>query len=155
MTQEQFQAQMRKFNEELTALNAPIREKQHQYETEMGNIRISIAELNARIDHGRHITAGIQEELHAHKASKPKGEGKQAEREAWGAEHQAIRERLCSQERINLINRDTYNQAKIHLQQLRNAWYDLEKVRQSNAKMIWNKQHALIIANPKDNLTMV
>lgn len=152
MTQEQFNAQMRKFNEELTALNAPIRAKQQEYETEMGNIRISIAELNAKIDHGRRNTAAIQDELHDHKATQPHGEGMQAERETWGMEHQAIRERLRSQDRINLINRDAYNQAKVHLQQLRAAWYELEKMRKANATRIWEKQHALILANPKDQM---
>lgn len=152
MTQEQFQAQMRKFNEELTMLNTPIRKKQEQYETEMGEIRATIQEISAKLDHGRLNTAMIQEELHLHKASEPKGEGKQAEREIWGAEHQAIRERLRSQDRINLMQRDLYNQAKVHLQQVRNAWYELEKMRKANATMIWEKQHAFILANPREKV---
>lgn len=152
MTQEQFNAQMRKFNEELTILNTPIRQKQEQYETEMANIRISIQEASAKVDHGKRLVNDMHEELHAHKFSLPKGEGHTEEREAWAQEHEAIRARLKSQDRINLIHRDNLNQLKVHHAQLKAAWSELERLRKANATMVWEKQHQFVIANPKDTM---
>ena len=152
MTQEQFKEQMLKFNEELTALNTPIRVKQQEYEKQFNDLRKDKEQYNFNIDQERHRVFEIQEELRQHKECKPIGEGMEAEREVWRVEYEQLHERLNDSNRKIFVIRDCYNQTKLQIADVRAAWCELERMRKANATRIWNEQHAFILDNPKDQI---
>lgn len=143
---------MRKFNEELTALNTPIRVKQQEYEKQLDDLRKDKEQYNFNIDQERRRVFEIQEELRQHKECKPICEGMDEDKAMWRVEHEQLHERLNDSNRKIFVMRDCYNQTKLQIAEVRAAWWELERMRKANATMIWEKQHAFILANPKDSM---